>query len=141
MLNNKQPHTWKTWTFVRDGIPEDVAPERWRWMVTNGDGSTCKQFDDNGNFHQIKEINQNEPFVFEMYNEASGQSFKLFVNAPLAKLKYFYRNIVLEMGTPQERRIKLYIFAYKLYDVYHYHAIMPDDTLIITTDLNLITVA
>lgn len=118
---------------------EDVYPEKWRWEAKYNDGTELKQFDDEtGFFHQFKEIDQSKLHIFKMLSEDNPTGYQLLFNPVEMKLIHFYRNTVLNALTPEEIKLKTYIFGFeKIIDkkVYkHLMFIMPDDGLLITDD-------
>lgn len=92
---------------------EDVALEKWQWEAHYVDGTLLKQFDDNGIFHQFREIDQLQLLSFKMVNHESGNVSTLVFNPKTMKLVHFYRNIVLNVGTSDEKRIKIYCFGFE----------------------------
>lgn len=115
----------------QDGVEEKVNPEKWSWGVVYNDGTELKQFDDNGYFHQFKEINQDEVKMFVMLQL---EDIVKRIDIPLENYKqyqifHFYRQFVLYNDN---RRVKVYVFGWK--DKYNgatsYNFILPDDRII-----------
>ena len=116
---------------------EKVEPERWCWEAIYEDGTVLKQFDtSDGNFHQLKEINQSQMAVFRMVNYDSGKFFDVKWHSA-RKLIHFYNNNVLDNG---ERFVRLYCFGYQTQINGTDHnvilVILPDDSVVITEDIN-----
>lgn len=89
-----------------------IPKEKWCWVAHYLDGTKLEQFDANGIFHQFREIYQPNIASFEMVCE-NGQSINLQV--PLgADLIHYYRNQVLNLGTPQQQKIRFYMFGWKI---------------------------
>jgi len=127
------------------GQVENVIKERWCWEAHYIDGSLLKQFDDNGIFHQFREIDQSKLLSFKMVNHERENVFTLVFNPKAMKLIHFYRNIVLNVGTNDEKKIKLYCFGFekKFFGRTQKFlmAIMPSDELIVTDNLDNLEVS
>lgn len=130
------------YTFIRDGVPEKVLPEKWRWVAKYRDNTILKQFGDDGIFHQFKEIDQSKLMAFQMVSPDSPQVFSIAFVPEEMKLIHFYRNPILAGGSPNERRLKFYVFGYE--QKVHGHVaksffmITPDNELICTNDVDKI---
>lgn len=91
-----------------------ASPETWQWEVTYDDGSYFKQFGDDGIFHQFAEIDQTRLAVFKMVSqEHPKEQYSILFSDPDMKLIHFYRNIVLNAGTDEEEKLKIYCFGYE----------------------------
>lgn len=112
---------------------EQVAPWPWEWEVIYMGGKSLKQQDDTGIFHQLREIDLSDKFVFIVHSKKFDRKFYYFINPVKQKFKYFFRRTVIE-GVENV----IYVFAYKLLDseVWHNHVITPSGDLLITDDLN-----
>lgn len=121
------------------GQIEGVYKERWCWEAHYFDGSFLKQFDDNGIFHQFREIDQSKLLSFKMVNSDSENVFTLVFNTKTMKLIHFYRNIVLNVGTSEEKKIRIYCFGFekKFFGRTQKSlmAIMPNDDLVVTDNI------
>jgi hypothetical protein len=93
---------------------EMVPLEKYVWISDFKDGSYLKQFDERDfSFHQFEEIDQSKLLVFIMQSvEDENKRYELHFS-PGMKLIHYYRNVGLEIGTPQERKFKLYCFGYE----------------------------
>lgn len=129
----------KSYTFLRPetGQTENVSPEAWQWVVEYMDGTILKQFDDEGVFHQFKEINQEKPFIFKMISPTQAHYYTLLIDPAKMKLFHFYRNFVLQAGTPMEYREKIYCFGYEEAGQKMYFIINKDEC-IMCHDINSI---
>jgi hypothetical protein len=127
-----------TWKFYREssGAWEEVGPEKWRWEANYDDGSTLKQYDDAGIFHQFKEIQQENLASFRMVSE-SAPSITIAWKQGL-KLIHFYRNVFFHFGEPDEVRVKLYCFGYQEGSSKTIFVIMPDNSICIVDDVDKI---
>lgn len=94
-------------------IWEDVLPELWRWEAVYNDKTRLKQFDGEGIFHQIREIDQSKLAVLRVYSPQYTNTFSLLFDPRYMKLIYFYRNTVLNATTSDEIKIKTYCFGYE----------------------------
>jgi len=92
---------------------EKVIEEPWAWEAVYNDGTSLKQFDDNGYFHRFAEIDQSKLHVFIMHNKEIDKQFVLLFAPQAMKLKHYYRNYILKVGTPEESRHRAYIFGWE----------------------------
>lgn len=129
----------QTYKFIRNGVAEKVQREAWRWQAHYTDGSVLKQFDDDGIFHQFAEIDQSRLMWFKMVHDTAPEQILIFPEG--AKLVHKYINTILNAGTVDERRIRLYAFGYQLNGQNHFIAILPDNTVVVTDDFNNIRIA
>ncbi len=121
------------YTFVRDGVPEKVALERWGWGVMYKSGAELHQFDDKGVFHQFKEIDFPEVKTFVMYRN---DDITKRIDVPVfedMQIFHFYRHIIFRNDT---RRACVYVFGWKKGDSVCYNYILPDDR-VITADRDI----
>ena len=120
---------------MRDGVLENVPAERWRWLAFYGSAEDCiKQFDEEtGDFHQFKEIDQSRLDYFVMLSAEDPRKRYIMKFKPGSRLIHYYRNICLNVGTPQEIKFKLYCFGYAETiagkSVKNIFMIYPDDSL------------
>lgn len=118
------------YTFNRDGVPEEVAVERWAWGVVYDDDTEFHQFGADGVFHQFKEIEQDRVKMFTMY-EVGGEGR---VDMPVKNVQifHFYRNLMLDQGTDDARTVRVYVFGWKDAETgaTSYNYILPDDRII-----------
>lgn len=131
-MDQDKPMQWK---FDRNGVLEAVEPELWRWEAKYNDGSTLKQFDDNGIFHQFGEIDQSRLFVFSMVNAETNQTYMLIFEEGM-KLIHFYENYIFWGATEFEKRVKAYCFGYETKNDKRIFAIMPDGGMAIVDDID-----
>lgn len=117
-----------------NGIWEGVEPVLWQWEAHYDDGSILKQYDDEGFFHQFKEIDQSRLKCFIMRNVENGRCFTL-IFPPRAKLIHFYRNIIKNVGTLLEERERTFCFGYEVRGFKQLFVILPNGDLIITNEL------
>lgn len=120
--------------FIRDGVPEKVEPEKWRWGVVYQDDTELLQFGVDGIFHQFKEIEQDKVKMFVMYKmgDEAGNRIDTVIDPETTQIFHFYRNLILEVGTENFRKVKVYVFGTKnkITGAMHYTYILPDDRLI-----------
>jgi len=121
------------------GEIEMVDVERWIWGVVYKDGSELHQFDKDGNFHRLAEINQKEVVLFTMY-KAEGSGRYDIVMQDGARIIHKYRNI---RPYYMDRFVRVYMFGYRTGGgkgskfEYHYHFILPDDRVVISNRDNI----
>lgn len=119
---------------------EPVKVEKWRWVACFTDGSELKQFDiENNRFHSFAEIKETGKEVqsFKMVSENYPRGFNLLIPVG-ADLIHYYRVTRLNIGTPQYREEKYYIFGWKINDngrvFKRLLKIYPDDYIAIMDD-------
>jgi len=114
---------------------EEVKIENWVWVAIYQDNTELHQFNIDGTFHQIGEIDQSKVKLFVLYQPSdlgkkAGKRIDIVVPEG-AKLIHKYRHYILNFGTDQKRKVKIYIFGIKYkggHFVYNY--IMPDGRII-----------
>jgi len=129
------------YTFIRDGKPEIVDPERWVWGVIYKDDTELHQFESDGVcckgiFHQIKEIKWKEVKIFSMYKLKDISKRIDLVVEPDMQVFHFYRNIKTSY---MDSFMKIYVFGYKVRRTSEtvYNFILPDDRVIIANRDNI----
>ena len=118
------------------GELEIVESEKWVWGVVYKDETELHQFDKDGNFHRLAEINQKEVELFTMY-ESEGTGRYDIVMPEGARIIHKYRNI---RPFYMDKFVKVYMFGYrtgKKEFEYHYHFILPDDRMVISNKDNI----
>lgn len=131
----------KKWTYTNPdtGEKEEVSLERWIWGALYEDDTELHQFTDDGVFHRISEIDQNKVKTWVLYNIEGYDDGRIYLIIPRKEdgtlkevsLIHKYRNIVLEAGTPQETRHKVYVFGFKLKgQKSFYNFVMPNNTIV-----------
>lgn len=129
-------HYMETKKYILKKTGEEVAEEKWGWCAIYKDNTELRQFDPSGEFHQVGEINQDELYLFSMY-QVNDPSKRIDLIVPQgAKIIHKYRNI---KPFYKESFLRIYLFGYKKGDQYAYHAILPDDRIVIadTDAMNL----
>lgn len=122
----------------KDGSKTEVQLERWIWVVEYKDGSCLVQFDQNGTFHQIGEIDQDNVRAAALISVDTNQRIDIpWVDG--MRLIHKYRNVVFNAFTEIERHVRVYIWGWKSGNEYVYIFVLPDDRLIIspTDNINL----
>lgn len=115
----------------------EVSIERWAWRVQYHDGRILEQFSDDGFFHQFQEIDQEHAVLFSLYKpEFPHRRVDILVPAG-ARIFHFYRNVILDAGTQEEKRYRSYVFGYKFKGEAHYEFILPNDAVVITNTPNV----
>ena len=136
--------------FTRDGKDEVVEPEIWQWEAYYRDGSILRQFEqpengqENGRFHQFHEIDTKELVTFKMVNwpdEGDLPNFPVFVlpfDAQSMKLIHYYLHTGLNVGTPDFRKYKWYVFGYKSKGTSHLTVITHTGEIITCEDTSIL---
>ncbi len=110
----------------------EIPPERWAWGVVYTDGTELKQFGDDGQFHQFREIDQGKVEMFVMYKlEDPDKRIDMVVAGK--QIFHIYRITVLNANTPHERKSKVYVFGWRDPETRstHYNYILPDDRIVV----------
>jgi hypothetical protein len=125
----------KKWFFprknqeTREITQEEVTLETWAWEAHMEDGSVLRQFEDDGVFHQIGEVDQEKLQVFSVYRTDNKQEGRYDLILPKgAKVIFKYRNYILNASTPNETRVRIFVFGYShgKNKPQHFNFIMPD---------------
>lgn len=115
-----------------DGKETEVALERWVWIVVYKDNTVLSQFGEDGIFHQIGEIEQDR-VARAMLAKTDDRS--QVIEIPWEdgmRIIHKYRNIVFNALSPEERRVRVYIFGWKKGQEHVYIFVLPDDRIIIS---------
>lgn len=130
-----------TFTDPKTNDVSNIPVEAWCWEAHYSNGEILKQFSDDGIFHQFKEIDQSRLVYFIMVSPYSKNRFRIVFDSKTMKLIHFYRNTILDHGTPNESKHRFYFFGYskilKGKEVLSLFSIMPNGELVITDDKNL----
>jgi len=116
---------------------ELISLERWVWGVVYKDETELRQFDDNGKFHRLSEIDQKNIKIFTMYRSDDMNKRYDIVMPEGARIIHKYRNI---RPFYMNRFVKVYMFGYRTGKKdfeYHYHFILPDDRMVISNKDNV----
>jgi len=105
-----------------------IELEKWRWEAVYPD-SILKQFDDDGQFHQLREIDQSRLIAFRMVSDNQTLTLKF---SPGMKLIHYYENYVFQVGTLHESKLRVYCFGYQRGHEKVINMIFPNE--IITTN-------
>lgn len=120
-----------------DGEEEDVEAEEWHWKATYKDGTVLKQYDDDGIFHQFREIDMAKVKTLSVTD--GDQSIDVNWKPEYTPI-FFYRNVAYHAGKLDQDMVRLYCFGYvdgkgkkKI------HVIKPGKKVGIVDDENLAT--
>jgi hypothetical protein len=123
------------------GKDEQVPIEKYCWEARYLDDTILKQFDDEGNFHQFREINQLQLKVFRMINYDTGKFIDIDWH-PSRKLIHQYKRV--RNWNTNELLYSLYMFGYETHFNGATHkvifVVMPDDNIVVTEDVNKIEI-
>ena len=114
------------------GTEETVNPERWVWGVIYNDGTELHQFD-NGVFHRIGEIDQDNIKMFVLYK--FGEMDTKRIDIPWRKgmrLIHKYINFHSQEFENIGETVRIYVIGYKFEGKYHFTYILPDDRMIMS---------
>lgn len=129
---------------------ENVQEEKWQWLVIYKDGTVLRQFDDTHPlselgenvflFHQFQEVDHDNAQIFQMYSPLYQHKYTIILPEG-AKPIHYYINSVFALGTPDQRRVRAYVFGYEIKSptgrtIKKFHVITPDDELVITDDVS-----
>lgn len=112
----------------------DANSITWKWIASYDDGSRLEQFDQDGVFHQFKEIDQSRLVYFHLVSD-KGMT-KSLVFKPGMKLIHFYRQTVLENG---QIHLTMTVIGWERPGEKVLMVVMPNDEVIVTDDLDSIS--
>lgn len=118
-----------------------TEPERWIWGALYNDGTELHQYDKDGNYHQLKEIKQDELKLFSLYKPNTDHRIDIIMQ-PGMRIIHKYRHVISkDMTGGEETRKKYYIFGYRHGNErdykYHFNYILPNDTVIQSNEDNI----
>lgn len=125
------------WYFLRideEGrqTKEPVALERWVWGAIFSDGTEMHQFDQDGIFHQIGEIDQSKLSMFVVHSlDNPERRMDMPFDPETMRLVYKYRNVHLSHFPDMGDTVRIYVFGYNKGDLQHRIFILPDDRIIV----------
>lgn len=114
----------------------EIPVERWVWGVVYKDGSELHQFGNDGKFHRIGEVKQDEIAMAVLYRY---DDMKKRIDIPWQdgmKLVHKYR--MVKPGAYDSANagpngfIRIYMFGYKYQGTHCLHFILPDDRIVTT---------
>lgn len=123
--------------FIRDGVEEEVPVERWVWGVVYKDNSELHQYDKEGIFHQLKEIDQDNVKLWVLYKVGEENKRIDIVLPEGAKLIHKYKRYVFNSASlnggdkSAEKLVTVYVIGYKTNEgASHYNYVLPDDRIV-----------
>lgn len=134
----------KKWYYNRDGVQEEVQMRKWIWAVKYKDGTEFKQYDDNGVFHQLGEIDQEKVKVFAMLCPSENKRYDILKENDM-KIFLVYKWLGIIDGN-SNRKIDIPMFGYKktvrvdnkVMWSHTYHYILPSGIVLISSkEINL----
>lgn len=120
-----------------NGIIKEIDPEVWGWRAIYHDGTELRQFADDGTYNKFCAIDKAKIAVLELIKLADPRKRYTLDVSNGAQFFHFYRRTRLYALTPDEKRITLYCFGFKIEGTSIYHFVLPDDRLIITTNRDI----
>lgn len=127
IFKRKNPDTGK----VTD---ESVELLRWVWGVTYDDDTELHQFDDNGIFHQIGEVDQKKVKMFTLYR-SDDPSKRIDIPMSAGMRVFLVYRMVKAFYLP--RPVRVYMLGYKEGSRHTYMFILPDDRIILSNKENV----
>jgi len=125
----------------KEGKEISVTPERWVWGVIYRDGSELHQFGNDGKFHRIGEVKQEEAAMFVMYKyEDMGKRIDMPVQ-PGMKVIHKYR--MVKPGEYDSKNanvsgfVRIYMFGWKHDGAHAFFFILPDDRVVMSPTDNV----
>jgi hypothetical protein len=117
----------------------EAKPERWAWKVDYKDGTELRQFGEDGVFHQLKDIDQDNIELAVLYKMDDPNQVVLIPWKPGMKLIHKYINVHADYFEKLNDTVRVYAFGYKLGGQNHYTYILPNDRQILSPadDINL----
>lgn len=125
---------------------EQVPLEDWIWGALYDDGTELHQFTDDGIFHRIGEVDQSKVNMWTLYQPEGKGDGRIDFIIPTEEdgkkkevaLIHKYRNLVMQAGTPQEKRYRVYMFGFKIKgQKSFYNYVLPNGTVIQSTEDNV----
>lgn len=105
------PETSERFVLIHE---EPIALERWVWVAVYSDGTSLRQFDpDTGRFHRFSEIDLERLAAFALQDVTDPERLLEVRISPGRRPIHFYRNLRLNVGTPEEARVRVYCFGYQ----------------------------
>lgn len=126
--------TQKKFRFIDPETKEEsmVDLEKWCWGVVYKDDTELHQFNSDGSFHQLKEIDQSKIKLWVLHKPGDPNKRIDIVLPEGARIIHKYRNI---KPYYLDCFVKVYMFGYRTGKnekdfKYHYNFILPDDRII-----------
>lgn len=113
---------------------EDVPLRRWVWAATYQDGTELHQYGDDGNFHQIGEIDQKKMRFFTLYRSDNPQKRIDMPINPGMKVFLTYKRV---KAYYLEDEVTVYCLGFKAGAHHTFFFILPDDRIIISNKENV----
>jgi hypothetical protein len=132
--------------YIRDGKVETVDEEVWQWEAHYQDGSTLYQFEkpkaaiDKGVYHQFGEIDQSKLVAFKMFSETNSAVYVIPFDGKEMKLIHFYINSGINLGTPDFKKLRWYVFGYESKGVKHLNIITDNGEVIMCEDPSILQI-
>lgn len=123
-----------TWRLCKeDGTIAEAEMEEWSWVALYEDGTNLKQFGDDGQYHQSKEINPEGLLALTMINNSgTHQPVTIHWRPGLKPLHKYSCRIVTGMDGQEIERIRIYCFGFEEFGIEYWTMITPSDGVIIT---------
>ncbi len=116
---------------------EEIKIERWAWGVIYKDGTELKQFGDDGVFHYVGEIVQENVALFVMYKPADPTK-RIDVLVPEGgRIIHKYKNVHAHYFKKFEDVARVFMFGFKIGSHYSYNFILPDDRMVVSAVENV----
>lgn len=113
----------------------------WHWIAIYTDDSIIKQFENDGTYHKMIDIEQKKLFILKLINRITNQQCSMIFEPEKMNLIPLTYNITTSNIGNNPEIIKLYFFGYEYKDIgtQHYTVII-DNEIIQTTDINKIVI-
>jgi hypothetical protein len=112
----------------------EVPWQEWGWATLMKDGSVMRQFDDDGKYTFIGEVDQSQVVMFTMYR-LDAEDTRIDIIVPEgAKLIHKQRKISIS-GPNMFQRV--YMFGYKYKGNHHFNYIMPSGQVVQSVEDNV----
>lgn len=126
-------------TYIHSETGDIVNEERWGWGALYKDGTELHQFNkDNDSFHRIGEVVQENVKLWVLYEMNGTGRIDIVVKEGM-KLIHKYTKGKLNVGSDAEREYHAYKFGYKLNGAYHFNYILPNNTIVQSTEDIILT--
>jgi len=121
------------------GESEEVEKVRIVWRAISTTGETLSQYEADGTFHQIKEINQKTLAKFIMEDEEIGRKYELLFPKGATLIHKYIHNLIYQDNMLKEKQT-IFCFGYELNNQKTILAIYPNGNINIVDDFSKIKI-
>ena len=119
------------------GKVEEVEKVRICWRATSDTGKTLSQYETDGTFHQIKEIEQKHLIKFSMIDDENERQYNLLFPKGAKLIHKYIHNIIYQNNQFKEKQT-IFCFGYELNNQKTILAIYPTGNIVMVDDFSKI---